>query len=336
MNKISRKLLLSSLSMAFAVVALGTTTFAWFTTNATVTANITVGVQSTTDSILISTDCYHWGSSVEIDKSENELGALTYVAAGNALANDDKWQSLDGSKLSDVTIDTTSETALQFELFLKVTANNKKVQISEDSASQTNAYSLYTIQKDFTATVPSSMSFAAGDKVKVSALNALRSVVDVSKAVSTSVVKDAQTATAAKTAFEGAAGNDDTRLQTLAGYVDDSSIAPNTDRVGTSVFNFGQSLSGTNAANSYIEAVLGTNFSNADGDNYVAADANYAGLTPTTAGYTGVEMFATTEANQIYRLTFTYWLEGFDADCFDAIFGQAFSIDYSFTSADNE
>ena len=296
MKKISRKLLLSILSMAFAVVALGTTTFAWFTTNATVTAEIKVGVQSTTDSILISTDCFHWDSSVTIDKSDTELGAVTYVqGAAGELSNDDTFQKLDGSTLTTVEIASNSSDALQFDLYLKVSSADKTIKVSEESTTQSGTISTYTIQKDFTA---NSVNYAAGDKVKVSALNALRAVVDTSDAVPAEAVKDATSATQAVTAFNTANDEAKTRIQTLAGYVDEDGVAP-ADKTGSVITNFGQSLAGTNAANSYIEAILGTNFSDPDGDDYVAANANYAANTPTTAGFTNVTMFETTDAKEI-------------------------------------
>lgn len=330
MKKISRKLLLSILSMAFAVVALGTTTFAWFTTNATVTAEIKVGIQSTTDSILISTDCFTWGSSVSIDKSATELGAVTYVqAAAGQLANDDTFNKLDGSTMSSVTISSNSSDALQFDLYLKVSSADKTIKVAEESTTQSGTISTYTIQKGFTA---NSVTYTAGDKVKVSALNALRAVVDTSDAVPASAVADATTPSGAVTAFNTANAEAKTRIQTLAGYVDADGVAP-ADKTGSNITDFGQSLAGNNAANAYIEAVLGTNFSDPDGDDYIAANANYAANTPTDAGFTNVTMFETEDANTIWKLTFTYWLEGFDADCFDAIFGQALDINLAFTTA---
>ena len=63
MKKISRKLLMSIFSMAFAIIALGTTTFAWFTMNSTATAEIEVGVQSGTEGILLSTDCKEFNAT---------------------------------------------------------------------------------------------------------------------------------------------------------------------------------------------------------------------------------------------------------------------------------
>jgi hypothetical protein len=42
-----------------------------------------------------------------------------------------------------------------------------------------------------------------------------------------------------------------------------------------------------------------------------------------------------TDTDTIYKVRFTYWLEGFDADCFDAVFGQTFDLAYTFDMAQN-
>ena len=125
MKKISRKLFTSGLSLAFATVALGTTTFAWFTTNAQVTADITVGVQATGDSILISTDCFDWGSSVNIDASDLELNPVTYQAAESDLLVTDKLVDLDGAAAVGGT--TAAANYLQFTLYLKVSSAKKAI-----------------------------------------------------------------------------------------------------------------------------------------------------------------------------------------------------------------
>ena len=59
-------------------------------------------------------------------------------------------------------------------------------------------------------------------------------------------------------------------------------------------------------------------------------------MTPTNIGLTGAELKTTgTDAvDNIFKVTITYWLEGFDADCFDAIFGQTLENVLTF-KADN-
>lgn len=341
MKKISRKLLLSSLSLGFAVVALGTTTFAWFTTNATVTADIKVGVQSTTDSITVSKDCFTWGSSVEFDftkatsaggDGEKELTAVTYNAGASTLADDDTFSILDGDTLKSYAVDTTSKGVLQFDIYFKVTSADKTVKITGDETTRTNAPVSYTVQKGFSTTTPSALTYAAGAKLKVSALNALRSVVDVSDAIDEveSGIADATTSDLAIDAFN-TENTGFARNAKLAGFTDAASVTPTSDATGSSIYNFGQSLGATNAANAYINAVLGTDFTE------ITANANYAAIAPTANGYINTTLFTTPSAATnatIYKTTFTYWLEGFDADCFDAIFAQTFDIALTFSTAE--
>ncbi len=340
MKKISRKLLLSILSMAFAVVALGTTTFAWFTTNATVTATTQIKVQSTTDSIQISDDCFSWGASVSYNLTTTELGAATYVqGTKSTLMATDVLTDMDGHNSSD------GAGFKKVVMYLKVTSN-KSIKISNDSTSSTGAKA-YTLTKDFEfkaqATAENKVQYNAGAKVLLNAENALRGTLDVTNAVSITdtKLKDANKGNAVTT-FTGT-NPTNTRLQTLAGYSStnqQSSGGTATTSTGSSVVNLGQSLAGDNCANAYIEAVLGTNFSNSSNtDTYKAANANYVASNNnsnilTSTGWTNKVVVNSTTPNSVYRLTFIYWLEGYDADCFDAIFAQTISQTLTFTAGD--
>ena len=354
MKKISRKLLTSGLSLAFATVALGTTTFAWFTTNAQVTADITVGVQATGDSILISTDCFDWGSSVQIDASDLELNPVTYVAAdGELSATADSFTDLDGAAVSGGT--STAANYLEFVLYLKVSSASKVITFdpaaTTDTAEITNttALSNYTILKttdfnysaSFSKTSTAASTLTAGNKVKVDAVNALRSVVDVSAAGSAANASylELENNQGAVAAAFGSSTLTYTRKDTIVGY--EGQGQQPTSYTSGQVYNFGNSLAGNNAANSYIETVLGTNFSDSTATPYYVANGNYAGhaLSETwssTLTTTDNALFTTNAANQIYALRFSYWLEGYDADCFDAIMGQALSIHFGFRALEAE
>lgn len=354
MKKISRKLFTSGLSLAFATVALGTTTFAWFTTNAQVTADITVGVQATGDSILISTDCFDWGSSVEIDASELELNPVTYQAAESDLLATDKLVDLDGNEATGGT--TAAANYLEFVLYLKVSSAKKAITFdpaaTNDVAEITNTASLtnYTILKttnfnysaSFAKTSTAASTLTAGNKVKVDAVNAVRSVLDVSEpgsATNQSYTELENNQGAVAAAF-GTSNLSYTRNTTLVGY-EGQGNQPTTYTSGQ-IYNFGNSLAGNNAANSYIETVLGTNFSDAtDVATYKAVDADYAGVAlnetwTATLNTSEKALFTTDAANQIYALKFSYWLEGYDADCFDAVMGQALSIHFGFRALEAE
>ena len=346
MKKISRKLLVSSLSLAFATVALGTTTFAWFTSNAQVTANITVGVQSTGDSILISTDCFNWGSSVEIDQHTLAMSPVTYNATAATLAASDKLVKLDGT-------DASATNYLQFTVYLKVSNKDKRVMfkaVDNEAKSDTDSRKTYSILKETTFTYGdagemtsgASATLATGKKIKADAVNALRSVVDVSQegtAASEEYINDATATTAAQIAFKTTENTSGTitytRKNKVAQFLGDGTQPTNITNGDT--INFGQTLAGNNAANAYIEKVLGTNFSNPDGADYKAANTNYVGINPvngwssqTTVATDG--LFDTVNTEAVYALRFTYWLEGYDADCFDVIMAQALALNLSFTA----
>lgn len=336
MKKISRKLLLSILSMAFAVVALGTTTFAWFTTNATVTASTKIKVLSSTDSIQISDDCFSWGSSVEYDFTtlagqDQELNAATYVAQGATLDADDTLVDMTGVEVN------KGENYKQAVMYVKVTSAGKKITIDTDDLTATTP-TTYTLTKGFTFKnyAGSTVEYNAGDKVVVSAKNALRSVLDVTNAVSTASGTDLANAdqSGAVGIFEENVETNE-RKQVVAGYTTGETTYTGTASAST-IYNMGQSLGADNCANAYIEAVLGTNFSGEGEGTQYQADANYAAFTPTSDGWAGEEVVASTTAYSVYRLTFTFWLEGFDADCFDAIFAQTLEQTLTFKTTDAE
>ncbi len=336
MKKISRKLLVSSLSLAFATVALGTTTFAWFTTNAQVTADITVGVQATGDSILISKDAFSWGSSVEFDESDVAMSPVTYNAAAATLsAADDTFKKLDDSAA--VGGQSATSNYLQFTVYLKVSNASKAIKfdnIANEATTTAASRKRYNILKttDFKYADNTASTLAAGTKIKADAVNALRSVVDVSQegSAATQAYQDAVENNAAAAAF-GNAAITYTRRNMVAQFTGEGEQQTSYSLDDT--INFGQTLAGTNAANAYIEQVLGTNFSDDQAADYKAANAHYAAATHVegwASQATGDPVFTTSAAEAIYALRFSYWLEGYDADCFDIIMAQVINLKLGF------
>lgn len=338
MKKISRKLLVSSLSLAFATVALGTTTFAWFTTNAQVTADITVGVQATGDSILISTDAFSWGSSVEIDASNVAMSPVTYNAAAATLAASDTFTKLDDSEATGGVSNASSY--LQFVVYLKVSNASKAIKfdgtIVDEAASTQASRKRYNILKNTTFKYADNTqaTMAAGTKIYADAVNSLRSVVDVSQegSATTPDYIDATEQNAASAAF-GNAAITYTRRNMVAQFT--GAGEKKTTFATNDVVNFGQTLAGDNAANSYIHEVLGTNFTDNTAADYKAANADYKAATHvegwTSQGATTADpVFTTTNPEAIYALRFTYWLEGYDADCFDIIMAQVLNLKLGF------
>ena len=348
MKKISKKLLLSVLSMAFAIVALGTTTFAWFTTNATVKATNKIKVQSTTDSLLISNDGGSWSSSVSFDLTEaapavqqvygagQELGAVTYrlkegateLSTSDTFTDLEKLEAYAGNTAANKTL-ATSDDYKQISFYLRCNSANKKISVASDTWTTTGV-TKYNNTAAFT--YETSKTVKANTDLYVSAINALRAVVDVSDLVEfTTGMVGAVSMDALDDQVKGQkdATVPMTRQNTIYAYNDTTS---RDDAGENTVTNYGQSLAGDNAANAYINAVLGKTIGTGD----LVADAKYANMTPTNIGLTGAELKTTgTDAvDSIFKVTITYWLEGFDADCFDAIFGQTLENVLTF-KADN-
>lgn len=316
MKKISRKLLVSSLSLAFATVALGTTTFAWFTTNAQVTADITVGVQATGDSILISTDAFSWGSSVVLDESDVAMAPVTYNAAAATLAASDTFVKLDDTEAQGGQSATSNY--LQFTVYLKVSNASKAIKfdstIVDEATTTVASRKRYNILKTTAFKYPGdtgTTTMAAGTKIYADAVNALRSVVDVSQegSASTQDYIDATEQNAASAAF-GNAAITYTRRNMVAQFT--GAGEKKTTFATNDVVNFGQTLAGDNAANSYIHEVLGTNFTDDTAADYKAANAHYAAADHvegwTSQGVASADpVFTTTNPEAIYALRFTYW-----------------------------
>ena len=341
MKKISKKLLLSVLSMAFAIVALGTTTFAWFTTNATVKATNKIKVQSTTDSLLISNDGSSWSSSVSFDLTQEapaeqqvygagkELGAVTYrlkegaseLSTSDTFTDLEKLEAYVGSAEADKTL-ATSDDYKQISFYLRCNSANKKISVASDTWTTTGV-TKYNNTVGFT--YETSKQVEANTDLYVSAINALRAVVDVSDLVA---FTDNMVSAGNMDILDNQANPQMTRQNKIYAYNDTTSK----DDTGVTVTNYGQSLAGDNAANAYINAVLGKTIGQGD----LVADATYANMDITNIGLTNAELKTTgTDAvDSIFKVTITYWLEGFDADCFDAIFGQTLENVLTF-KADN-
>lgn len=340
MKKISKKLLLSVLSMAFAIVALGTTTFAWFTTNATVKATTKINVQSTTDSLLISNDGSSWSSSVSFDLTASavgaqqthgagsQLGAVTYRLAKDAttLSTSDTFTDLEkleeyaASTDADKTLNT-SDDYKQISFYLRCSSANKKVSVASDTWTTTNI-TKYNNTVEFTYG-DNTTKVNKNENLYVSAINALRAVVDVSELVAWN--SDNMTGCSSMDSLDQITRVEMSRKNQIYGYNDEASKSGE-----ETVKNYGQSLAGNNAANSYINAVLGKTIGTGD----LVADTKYAAMEPTTVGLAGAELAEKTDANCIFKVTITYWLEGFDADCFDAIFGQTLENVLTFKAED--
>lgn len=358
MKKLSRKLIASILSMAFAVVALGTTTFAWFTANSTATASIEVNVQAGTDGILLSNDGIAFKPEVAFGLSDVILKPATYdYASAPTETKVTDFYSLNGGALAPHTQVGTSNKQkrdsfdnagiLQFDLYINTSAASTSTEtkgvyftatgntVESNATVLNNAYSLLN-GFTYTSAAGSNQTFTPGTKVVVGAGNALRGMIDVWDTYQdrTTCITNTKSASNPNGVIDLSFGvparntnvfdfNDSNAL-----FASANDTASSSDNVA---YNFGNSLALNNAANSYLKA--------SSKDPFGAGDVTTAKLPSGGITFkTGFSTLATpifnnpTQADAVTKVTFTFWLEGFDGDCFDAILGQQISINLSFNT----
>ncbi|MGM9972172.1 MAG: hypothetical protein ACI35W_07165 [Anaeroplasmataceae bacterium] len=331
MKKISRKLLMSILSMAFAVVALGTTTYAWFTMNATATADLKVNVQGGTNGVLLSTDGKTFSSDVTIltDSSNQaltglELQPLTYDYATTPVATPTAFKKFSNNAIVEAGTGASSM-YLQFDLYVCTSGPSQSVYFSSTGNTVESDYAdkSYVILNDFSY---DDGSFIGGTAVKVDAVNALRSIVEVYEGSEErdTMQKLCKGGQKPENAVEWGTSE---RVLNIFGFDNGVTLkAGNGSNTADDLaYNFGQTLGETNAANAYLSAVSDGAL---NGVSYPTEPTLTTGFgTEANAIYTSANT-----SNLVYRVRFTFWLEGFDADCFDAIMGQTLTINLSFTT----
>lgn len=357
MKKLSRKLIASILSMAFAVVALGTTTFAWFTANSTATASIEVNVQAGTDGILLSNDGIAFKPEVAFGLSDVTLKPATYDYAD--ASNETKitdFYKLDGGALNACTQVGTSNKQkrdsfdnagiLQFDLYINTSAASTATEtkgvyftatgntVASNATVADNAYSLLNAFT-YKSTAGSNQTFTAGTKVVVGAGNALRGMIDVwdTHKDRTTCITETKSATNPNGVIDLSFGAP-VRNTNVFDFNDSNALfASANDTASTTdgtAYNFGNSLALDNAANSYLKA--------SSKDPFGASDVTTAKAPSDITFKTGFSTLGAPiynnpqQSDAVTKVTFTFWLEGFDGDCFDAILGQQISINLSFNT----
>ncbi len=295
------KLALSGVALAAVAATLGTSTYAWYVTNATATAS---GVQGTaqaggTGNVLVaqastaSTAVNGHGAfqqNITMDTGNftstttasgllpttpaTASGTYSTITAATSITSDTVWVDKDGKA-------QTSGNYITFDIWVL-------------STSKTTVNLSYTISNTTASTdVKNQLAYAntglptgvsQGDTFAVNMVDALRMAVTASAA----------TISGAEDTFEiyDVAASASATSSTYASY-----------KTGGS-------------ANEYLTAVLGENCVTT-GPSATSATTKVIPLTVT----------ANTEA----KLTFHIWLEGTDDQCFDSCNGQTFKIDFSFT-----
>ena len=303
--KTLRKLWLSVVAVVFAVVALGTTTFAWFSASTTASvSNIDLNVQ-TAGGILISLDGTNWSTTVTgtevLDKiSGNKvLNALTLT--GNSTTP--VWRAI---KETDGSLDTAKdqlEKIVKFTIHIKSTDANKGQNVS--LTADTNATEVtfdtdgVTLFTDNTNTTDGTNQVTGKSQFKVNPANALRIGVSSGAAIA-----------ANQTVLEPVHEVTDVSL----------GVVSKADVLGT-------------AKQTVINNLA---------LNYFASVRKMNPTTPVegTVDYTGVnaseenEVIANLGADATVQLTFALWIEGYDPSCVDAILNQKITTALTFKATE--
>jgi len=300
-----RKLALSGVALAAAATTLGTSTFAWYVTNATATAtgvqgtaqaggtgNVLVAQASTADSkvnghgefkqniVFDTTNYTSTTTSAGLLPTTPVTASGTYstVTAVTSIDSDTVWVDKEGVTQSagnyvkfDIWLLSTSKTTVN----LSYTISNTTV---EGNVKKQLAYANTGLPTDV----------SQGDSFAVNIVDALRMSVTAEAA---SIVTGADT-TATNVIYDVAASASE-KTATYASYTTGGS------------------------ANGYLGAVLG------------ATEVITAGPTAVSQSTKVIPLKVT--ANVEAKLSFYIWLEGTDDQCFDSCNGQTFAIDFSFT-----
>lgn len=298
------KLALSGVALAAVAATLGTSTYAWYVTNATATAtgvtgtaqaggtgNVLVAQASTATSAV--NDHGEFKQNIVFD---NTNFTSTTTAAG-LLPTTPVTASGTYSTTTPVTAITSDTVWVDKEGVTQASGNFVEFDIWLLSTSKTTVNMSYTISNTTTAEgVKNQLAYAntglptgvtQGNSFAVNMVDALRMSVTASNATIKNGTSDVTNA-----------------IYDVAASASSTSATYASFKTGGS-------------ANEYLGAVLG------------ATEVITTG--PTAVSQTTKVIPLTVTANQEAKLTFYIWLEGTDDQCFDSCNGQSFGIDFSFT-----
>lgn len=313
MKKMTRKLLMSVLSLAFAIVALGTTTFAWFTAQATATvSNINVNIAAADSGVLISQNTIDFGSNLTYRNKAtlDQLSPLHAINKDNSVVYND----IDGQAIA--YDETTKKVPGTFNVPLYLMSQSGQLEevYFKVEASSTGIGDYIILQAfKYGATDPKT---EISGVIQVAGSNALR--------LRTSMYVTTQERVTGTDISGTADFGTVTHSTKVYRFEDDAPAGTDSAKFK----NFGYDMSLTNAANSYYQQITGRPVTEdeIESDNAVVfTSGNYAQTLP------GLSETINIEAGKMRKFDFTFYLEGFDADCFDAIGGQGLNITITFS-----
>ncbi len=300
MKKLSRKLFIACLAVAFAVIALGTSTYAWLVVSRTASVDPFEGsVKAGDGSIEVSIDDTNWKTSITSDDFTN-LKSANFVSFNDVTYNDGKFKkfAIDSVKksasLTDIGTLADAKDILGTAGILKLEFS---VRLAQDSSKDTEELYLDLSNSLITEGAGNNSSWTpdktvgddikqgtATEKFKVS--NAARVMVKLG--TNTAVILE-----------KGAGQNDNT-----------AGLQTNTDTTG---------------AMGYLKARTEITSTN------IPASTNY-----TTQAINGTaDIKLGTVSKTATKVTVIVWLEGYDYDCINALYKQILSVKLGLTLGEN-
>jgi len=315
-NKLFRKLALSGVALGAAAVTLSATTYAWYTSNTTVTVDQITGMTQAkadgTDVYVSAAQTYNdlagatwgsWGPEVTpvVAGSANVLKPVSYTDGTNKGAYV-PMASATGSTATYGTFDDTNvfSYALRFH-------------VATDEASKLY-FKTFNFTTDKSATYSKVVASNFGGTTGIDAKGEY--FADLAKALKLTISYQAlDGATANGGALTGSATSTTYDLTTFFKNADVNIAATGANALG------------------YYDSVMGTTL-----DGHAPAAADYTGTEVAlkkTGGTTAVD-FATVTTTGYVEVTFTFWLDGWDSYCYDVMRQQKFEFDFTATVKENE
>jgi hypothetical protein len=320
MKKNLTKLALSGVALAAVAATLGTSTYAWYTANETVSATGISGASAGASdaSIFISKDHLKWSSTVtltsadiaggdllpvEYNTSDSKFYDLGAVASGTYTAGNERTVANGGAK--------------KFTLYFrtsKIDAESPAPTVYLKGITLTNTTSDYTPADNLFYTA------ANGHGVNV---NQATYGVDFTKALKMVVNTNSATAGIATTDPSYVAQNVNAKSWDLVNYQTPDADDDITENLTT--------VNDTENALTYYNAAMGTSLT----ASYNVRQ-NQSIIDAYDADQDGIALGTLKRDATYITVDFYIYLDGWDTYCYDACKGQSFSLDLEFTSKSSE
>jgi hypothetical protein len=294
-KNLRRKLITSGVALGVAALSVVSTTYAWFTMNTTATvAQFTGEAAAPSEGLYIGYEDWNDSNKVKWGKAINTATIEHLIQAKRVDAQDTKLlpAQLDGSVYENMGGTAQPKGLIKFDLFVRVA----------NADNQTKVY-----LKDTLAATTSSFVLAANAG-------------DTDQGISGAPTKAGDSVTvnileALKLSVTIQQGNTDAGTFTAGAQ-----------SATTTHYHAGNNTTGFNAT-TYYQNVTGETLGTAVQPTY-----NSNALLDSSLAAQQVEMLSTVTNGAVYKVSFTYWLDGWDNECFDAIAAQTFTSAIEFST----